>query len=195
MKQMRRPIVGILLGLLLLTVGCDRIIYSDGPYIGRVIDKETKKPIEGAVVLAVWQKESPSIGHYVVSYYDAQETLTDARGNFTIPGITLGRSLNPLAKIREPLFTIFKPGYAAYGGWVFKPRSVPESIEVRENTGLTVYALGRLTTREQRLGNLDAVRVFDCAEAGTCPNLIRVRNIERIEIGLKPTHVTQEGDK
>ncbi|MGB7946312.1 MAG: hypothetical protein WCH75_01390, partial [Candidatus Binatia bacterium] len=86
---------------MMVLVGSGHVIYVDGPYHGTVIDSETKQPIEGAAVLAVWWKEAPAVGHYTVSYYDAQETLTDREGNFTIPGVT-GGSPNPLAKLGIP---------------------------------------------------------------------------------------------
>jgi len=110
--KMRTLILGVFGGLLLVAAGCGHLLYADGPYRGRVVEPETKRPIEGAAVLAVWWKEAPA-PHPIITVYDAQETLTDKDGNFRIPGI-IGGSLNPLAKIREPQFTIFKPGYEAY---------------------------------------------------------------------------------
>jgi PPOX class probable F420-dependent enzyme len=55
------------LWLVMVLVGCGHVIYVDGPYHGTVIDSETKQPIEGAAVLAVWWKEAPAVGHYTVS--------------------------------------------------------------------------------------------------------------------------------
>lgn len=188
MMRRRWLIIGISVGLLILVilaVGNGRIFYADGPYHGKVIDKETKKPIEGAAVLAVWRKETPMIAHLMITYYDAQETLTDAEGNFTIPGI-VGGSLNPLAKIREPLFTIFKPGYAAYGGMVFKPRSVQETVQRFEEDDRNVFALGGLTTQEERLKNVRIIYPGPSVPEEKYPNLIRLRNIEEVNLKLPP---------
>jgi hypothetical protein len=44
---------------LMFTAGCAYPIRYDGPYEGRVIEAETKQPIEGVVVLGVWYKEEP----------------------------------------------------------------------------------------------------------------------------------------
>lgn len=188
MMRRRWLIIGISVGLLILVILAVRnghIFYADGSYHGKVIDKETKQPIEGAAVLAVWRKETPMIAHLMITYYDAQETLTDAEGNFTIPGI-VGGSLNPLAKIREPLFTIFKPGYAAYGGMVFKPRSVPETVQRFEEDDRNVFALGGLTTQEERLKNVHIIYPGPSVPEGKYPNLIRLRNIEEVNLRLPP---------
>lgn len=74
------------------------------------------------------------------SYYDAQDTVTDREGNFTIPGIT-GGLVNPLAKIKEPLFTIFKPGYEAY-----KARRIPSAGD----DGRSVFQFVRLIDIERK---------------------------------------------
>jgi len=191
--------------LIVFLAGCGHVLYADGPYHGKVIDKQTKQPIEGAAVVAVWMKESPFIGHYMVRYYDAQETVTDQEGNFTIPGI-VGGSANPLAKIREPSFTIFKPGYVAYRNLAFKPISVSGNIEVFEKDSLVVFALGRLTTREERMRNLIGLNPAPrcgpqddpasslCLPDGKYPNLIRLKNVEERDLGLEPTQ-RQKGVK
>jgi hypothetical protein len=176
------------LGLFVISTGCGHILYADGPYSGKVIDSETKQPIEGAAVVAVWSKESPSVGHYKVSYYDAQDTLTDRDGNFTIPGVT-GGSLNPLAKIREPSFTIFKPNFEAY-----KARRLSSATEGER----TIVQLSPLTkkSREEKIRNLDLllprecdseVRDF-CVPQEKLRNLLRLKNIEESNLGLQPTY-------
>ena len=166
-------------GTFAIFAGCGHILYADGPYQGKVIDSETKQPIEGAAVVAVWQKEAPALGHYTVSYYDAQDTLTDKAGNFTIPGIT-GGSANPFAKIRDPLFTIFKPGYNAYKQVLLPP--------VTEE-GRRVVQLVPLKTSEDRKKNL-----YGLLPGGSCPgqfcvpkeklfDLLRLMNVEESSLG------------
>lgn len=162
-------------GLVVLLAGCGHLVYADGPYPGTVIDKETRQPIEGAAVLAVWWKRSPGIAHPIISFYDAQETLTDQGGNFTIPGI-LGGSPNPLTMIHEPLFTIFKPGYEAYGDWKLKPPS---------QEGRTVVELRRLTAREERLRNLDRIFISSHVPREKYPELLRLKKAEQANLGLR----------
>lgn len=183
MKWKRNLLVGAVGSLLLLVAACSPI-YADGPYHGKVIDKETKQPIEGAAVLAVWWKETAMIGHPIESVHDVQETLTDQDGNFTIPG-TSTVSLNPFSRIHEPVFTIFKPGYEAIGNRRLKPPDKGERI---------VLELGRLKTREEKLRNMDALLPGPHVPEEKYPNLIRLRNIERVNLGLKPTHV-KKGEK
>ena len=161
---------------LVLLAGCGHLVYADGPYHGRVIDQETKHPIEGAAVLAVWWKRAPGPGHPSISFYDAQETLTDQDGNFTIAGIR-GGSLNPLAIIQEPLFTIFKPGYEAYGDRKLAPSG---------EKGRPVVELRALTTREERLRNLDRIYPGPRVPEEKYPNLIRLERLEEVNLGLRP---------
>jgi len=187
---------------IILISGGGHVIYADGPYHGKVIDRKTKQPIEGAAIVAVWWKQTPMIADSQTSYYDGQDTLTDKDGNFTIPGITRG-STNPLAKIQEPSFTIFKPEYTAYRNLVFKPRSVPRGIEVFETGGQVVYALGRLTTREERIRNMDGLlpgvcfpdtKQF-CVPEEKILNLRWLMNSERQSLGLNPTHAPKGGSQ
>ncbi len=155
-----------LLFLCLATSGY--LAFAQGPYHGRVIDAETKDPIEGAVVLAIWRELTPGVAqHPKATYHDVRETFTDRGGNFTIPGI-LGIPSEATAKIDEPLFTIFKPGHEAYGGGNLKPPSTPKPIrekyklpeQVYEKDGRMVVELKRLTTKEERLRNLVRLTTF-----------------------------------
>jgi hypothetical protein len=59
--------------------GADFLYHSDGPYKGKVIDLETGKPIEGAVVAGVWVLE-----FNFTPFCDAKETVTDKNGEFTL---------------------------------------------------------------------------------------------------------------
>jgi hypothetical protein len=86
-------------------------VHIDGPYKGRVIDADTRQPIEGVVVLGVWYKEYPSAAGAVSSYYDAEETVTDKNGDFEIKG----KGLLILSFVGEMDILIFKAGYAYIG--------------------------------------------------------------------------------
>src|SRR5689334_23128871 len=55
-----------------------------GPITGQVVEKESKKPLEGAVVLAVWRMCDFLQMHSCSAYYDAEETTTGPDGRFTI---------------------------------------------------------------------------------------------------------------
>lgn len=56
-------------------------------YHGKIIDADTLKPIEGAVVWAIWDSCGPGIGHGpVCSTGTVKEVLTDANGEWQITG-------------------------------------------------------------------------------------------------------------
>jgi flagellar basal body-associated protein FliL len=66
--------------IIILIILCPLAFLS--PYKGKVIDTETKEPIEGAVVLVVYYSESPTIAGSSVQPADAQEAVTDSNGEF-----------------------------------------------------------------------------------------------------------------
>ncbi len=170
------------LGLAPLLASCSSFLSSDGPYQGRVIDRKSKRPVEGAVVLAIWPRESSSITKQTLSPHDVKEALTDKEGNFTVPG-TPKFSFDPMVRIKEPVFTIFKPGY--------------ETIEQRkllplEKERRIVLQLRELTTKEQRLQNLRRLSFANCDREKRCPNLIKLRDLEANYLGLEPAYVEKE---
>jgi hypothetical protein len=161
--------VGKLFMLLMLIIGfadssvfasTGYIYYSDGPWRGMVIDAETKQPIEGAVVVAVWRKVYPHIivGHSHI--LDAKEVLTDNTGKFLMPKF---RKFNfiPLASIEGPTFEIFKPGYTTFGEYEYFAKHFPQSPLRVDNDSLAgmfkkgvVIELLKLKTREERGMNI-----------------------------------------
>jgi len=142
---MRCFIKALACGLFFCLATFGLLVYADEPYHGRVIDAETKQPIEGAAVVAIWRERAPGIAEAITTYHDVQETITDQQGNFTIPGI-LGIPTVATAKIQESEFIIFQPGYEAYGGWSLKAKRLPGSIKLYEKDGQTVIELGRLNS-------------------------------------------------
>lgn len=57
-------ILGCLLLVTLVVVGCTvRLANSARPWQAQIVDAETKQPLKGVVVLAVWWKEGPSDHH------------------------------------------------------------------------------------------------------------------------------------
>ena len=73
---------------------------------GQVVDAETGKPIEGAVVLVEWDI-TKGFGLSYTERYKVFETVTNENGWFTLPGV-----LNPL--VNPPNLVIYKKGYFAW---------------------------------------------------------------------------------
>ncbi|MBI5676507.1 MAG: hypothetical protein HZC48_11920 [Nitrospirae bacterium] len=128
-----------------------------GPFSGKVIDLETKEPIEGAVVVVIWWKRviTGSPGGPTTYLQDIKETLTDKNGKYYMEEYK-GFTINPLATIKNPEFLIYKPGYCVL------PESfvdIPACDNMKPRTnyydalvkGGTLIELPRLKTREERL--------------------------------------------
>ncbi len=168
--------------ILFFSSGC-AIYHHYGPFYGKVVDAETNKPLEGAVVLAdyiTWLHASPGgPGSY---FLDAQEAMTDKNGEFRISSLN-AFTFRPLSRFEpHPYFTIFKPGYKCYQ-WSEK---FTPSYSLPEDKYVTIELL-ELKTREERIKNTDCypVKVPD----KKMKKLIEVNNIENTNLGLQPTHV------
>lgn len=135
---MTRTILLSLLSLIILFIGFSNgyaELYSGGPWRGRVIDADTKEPIEGAVVVAVWERRYDCGFSNPTFFHEAKEVLTDKEGLFEIPtyieekGKLFWRSKDYLndptsilicsgPEIRNPNFIIYKPSYGGYPEYV-----------------------------------------------------------------------------
>jgi len=140
-------IIMSLLILLPATVGC-AIANKYGPYYGKVIDAETKEPIEGAAVLVVFYTEEYGPTGAITRYADAVETVTDKAGEFKFPAhrVAVFRPLQGWDK--HGYFTIFKPGYEHYpDSKGVTPIFVPNGT-LPDNQYVTVE-MQKLITREE----------------------------------------------
>src|SRR3989304_5182368 len=69
MKKSEYFLISFCTFLWLFTSGCVQYIARyDGLYEGKIVDAETRVPIEGVVVLGVWYKEAPTVAGAVSSY-------------------------------------------------------------------------------------------------------------------------------
>lgn len=124
--------------------GCVTYFGYDGPYEGRVIDKDTNQPIEGAVVHGSWYRAHPGPGGATHTYYDSREVLTDKEGKFKIEGV----GLLIMSNMEEMYVYVLKAGYPQiYGTWEgFKNnRTNVEWVE-----GKPILKLKRMTLEERR---------------------------------------------
>ena len=101
------------------------LYYSKPEFRGKVIDAQTKTPIEGAVVVVIYMKHEfisgPGGGSTVPM--NAKETLTDKNGEFYFPSYRTMSS--PLTLEDRSEFIFFKPGYKAIDDLNGLPIKIP----------------------------------------------------------------------
>lgn len=114
------------------------LIYNKPVFKGRVIDAETKEPIEGAVVVVDYAKRSlvsgPG-GGGTGFILDIKETLTDNNGEFYFSSYTT--PLLPQWAEDYAEFIIYKPGYGSFPGQGAMPSGLGlDSIEIFFSKGI-----------------------------------------------------------
>lgn len=93
---------------------------------GKVVDAETGKPIEGAILLVEWLK-GHGIGLTYQTSAKAVEVFSDKDGIVKIPGY-----FNPF--VEGPFITIYKPGYVAWNNhWIFPGYKKREDFNWKDN--------------------------------------------------------------
>jgi len=192
MVRWSRPLISaaFAIGLLLIGPHCglSHPAFAGGPYKGRVIDSETKQPIEGAVVLAVWVRWIPAFIRSVETFWDAQEVITDQYGRFEI-GKKTPTNLLPGARVDGPRLTVFFPGYGFFPGYHTSPpltaSGVKGLLRKMEHERLTIE-LPLLTTKKERLDVISWAYPSLDIPPERMPNLIRLINTERRALGLPP---------
>ncbi len=157
----------LLLFVLLLFFGCASV---QGPWKGKVIDAKTKEPIDGAVVVAIWDEFHAALGSGFTDFYDAKETLTDKNGEFKIP-LFIGFSIPLIDGIGAPMFRIFKPGYGY--------QTVPQWPKQK----FIPVELSELKEKIERQENLDEIKSLDVdAPEKKTPLLNKLINAEEKNI-------------
>lgn len=88
------------------------LIYHEPEFKGTILDTDTKQPIEGAVVVAVYQKATMGLGAGSIdSIINVREVKTDKDGKFRIPSYTT--FIQPFSWQIPSRFIFIKPGYAS----------------------------------------------------------------------------------
>lgn len=180
------------LAVLLIEAGGQlELAWADGPYRGKVIDAETKEPIEGAVVVAVWWNEVlkfysgwPKAETY---FADAKEALTDQNGEFEMPGYVVGAVGITKFGIQWPRFFIFKPGYSHYPS--LRAKVSPEGHSKTHFRPYSIVGLQRLKIRKERLESFHTAGLYGPGEPELDPDLTNYRrlvNTEEVYLGFEP---------
>ncbi len=174
------------------------IIYNKPEYRGRIIDADTKKPIKGVVVVAVYYKYALVGFPPSLEFFQAQEALTDEKGEFVIPA--LSSFLNPFFMENQVRFIIYKAGYKSYPGsainslehcgpeFVFS-KKLDSMVNFQNDRGGKYSIIGGIVelppvkTKEKRLRATPSTPTPDIKDT---PLLYKAINDERSNFGLKP---------
>lgn len=164
--------------------GWDRYLDDHrGPYRGQVLDAETKAPLAGAVVVALWRRDRVYPFHITTEHYAVRETVTDPDGRFLLEVRDLEEGAP--RRTRRPEFLIFSPGYGVFP----RRHTSPTGFlgEVFEGIGTTVE-LPRVTGKAERLENLSTFGPHSLSDNPhtDLPNLMMAINRERETLGLSP---------
>jgi hypothetical protein len=76
-----------------------------------IIDKATKRPIEGAVVVRSWDKYYVTVAGGDSTLYTFNETISDKKGKFSLLPKTLPMGIPDFYGIMENRPIVYKPGY------------------------------------------------------------------------------------
>lgn len=86
--------------------------YSADPIEAKIIDVETKQPLEGVIVVAHWELERGTEGGNIpVGQLKVMEAVTDKHGKFVFPGFGPETIWIGFLVDKDPELIIFKPDY------------------------------------------------------------------------------------
>lgn len=162
-----------------------------GPWTGHVVDFETGEPLEGVVVLAVWEKEVNALVDTSEVFWRAYETVTDDNGYFKIPSY-INFTLPLIAHGRGPYISFYKPGYlldkamgedSLFGPNIQRPfwEVSPIGTSYKIRIGPHYIALPKLKTTEDRRGNIP----FFSIPPQYMPKMIQARKEERKRLRME----------
>lgn len=106
----------LILGLLMVFVlpGCAAVdVYNMQGMEGVVVDKATGEPIEGVMIVEVWEAGGGFEGH-TVDYLPLQEAVTDRNGRYEFPARGSRHVEEGFLKPSTPRLIYFKPGYTFF---------------------------------------------------------------------------------
>lgn len=178
--------------------------WGKGPWRAQIVDAETKQPLEGVVVLAIWNERYPSPGGWAGGgYFDSEEVVTGADGRFTIRRPKT--SLNPITMIKRPEFYIFKAGYGRWRfqgepewkdlWWEERERQYQEALQRFNSEAGVVLEMLPLKTHKDRVEFIGGVRTpMPDVPRDRVQRYLHAIDDERVTLGLdqpqrrKPEH-------
>lgn len=134
------------------------MIFHDDEIKGFVVNEEDKKPIEGAIVVALWALEQVP-GQGSGGYAKILVATTDKEGKFTLPTWTETRLWKFDVVMHElaPRIVIYKPGYKLYWSHRVMREGFPEDmsktkeekIKLKEKYGIAPTKFKKVYTDEE----------------------------------------------
>ena len=172
--------------------GCGGIFFplpyrSLAPFKGKVVDADTKEPIEGAVVLAAYYFTSYGIAGSNSSVEDVQETMADRNGEFELPRTRRWFVLH--RGYPEGTLEIFKPGYATL--LHKQSKAVGDNKSWPTPDKYIVYELPKLKTDAERKENVLSTHIFDEIPFKKRKLYIQALNEERKKLGMRLESITE----
>lgn len=161
------------------------LVYWDYPYSGRVIDKETGKPIAGAAVVAEYVATVPSPAGPGTNDITLKEAVTDGEGEFHIPFMmTLNLDIAWLS--RHPNIYVQGPGFERICAYE------DDRVE-RGPGGELVFRLQRLRSKEELRDNVSKGLPWRCSPQ-TCSKLLELADEDAVAVGLEPLYPKKSGN-
>jgi hypothetical protein len=168
--------------------GWDRLLGPNRgrPYRGLIIDSDTKAPLAGAVVVALWVRERVYPFQVNTEHYAVRETVTDAEGRFLMEVRDIEEGAP--RRTRKPEFLVYLPGYGSFPHGYTSPKGF--LAELFEGPGTSIE-LPRLVSREQRIKVLSGASPhrFSSDPERDLPHLTKAVDEERVALGLDPAGV------
>ena len=173
MNKKKRKIILVIICIVALIQTYFTFLYA---YSGKVIDADTKEPIEGAVVVASWLESTATVTGGSQRSKDVKETLTNKDGEWKIRGpkgdsfiAQIFAMIPGIYYTEAPEFIVFKPGYCSYRKG-FRIDACKETMKVynftnSDNIG-EVIELPRLKDRDREtmLRNIPFIVADDIRE-------------------------------
>ncbi len=154
-----------------------------GPYRGQVVDADTKAPLVGAVLVALWRRDRVYPFHLASENYAVREVVTDSEGRFLLEAKEIEEGAG--RRLRHPEFLIFQPGY---GPFPFRHKAPIGFLGgIFEGAGSTIE-LPRIEGQEDRRRSLRDIDPHSFSEEPfkELPVLMKKFNAERASVGFSP---------
>lgn len=131
---------------------------------GQVVESDTLKPIEGALIIAIWKLEDV-INEGPGGYERVEVAKSDREGNFVVPSWFSFKPWQLLYKIEKnaPFVLIFKPGYKIVHSNRAAREGFPDDTSISEKGkrvikqryGLNPVKLDKISNDKERIDSLE----------------------------------------